>query len=278
MPKNVKKRVKVKWKNVFKFLLFIFAITVLVVMFIKFISLKVDYSHTKDMIKMSRDKVKITSIVDDEYTTIIEQLENLSKFDSYWNYIKLSMIEADLASLKKINSHSIGWIEIKGTDISYPVVQYSDNEFYKTHSFDKKENRFGWIYLDANCNLDESNNTIIYGNKNSIKSLFGNLNVLFSKEWQDNDNNFIIKFSNGNYTSIWQIFSIYKSKDNEHLNTTLSLNEYYNFIKNLSNKSLFDFKVSVKESDKILTLTTNDQKENYVVHAKLIKIKNEPEN
>ena len=44
----------------------------------------------------------------------------------------------DYQALLDENSDCIGWLKIDGTDISYPVVQGEDNEFYLHHDFQKK--------------------------------------------------------------------------------------------------------------------------------------------
>ena len=38
-----------------------------------------------------------------------------------------------VAELKKTNNDIIGWIEIAGTNINYPVLQGQDNEYYLNH-------------------------------------------------------------------------------------------------------------------------------------------------
>ena len=41
----------------------------------------------------------------------------------------------DYQALLDENSDCIGWLKIDETDISYPVVQGEDNEFYLHHDF-----------------------------------------------------------------------------------------------------------------------------------------------
>ena len=37
--------------------------------------------------------------------------------------------------IKEQNPYTVGWLKVEGTDIDYPVVQYSDNSYYLTHDF-----------------------------------------------------------------------------------------------------------------------------------------------
>ena len=66
--------------------------------------------------------------------------------------------------LLKENQETVSWITVNGTNINYPVVQHSDNEYYLNHSFDGSENSAGWIFLDYRNNIENTEkNTIIYG-------------------------------------------------------------------------------------------------------------------
>ncbi len=46
---------------------------------------------------------------------------------------------------------SLGWLYISGTAISYPVMQYSDNDYYLSHAYDGSRLKAGSVFLDHRC-------------------------------------------------------------------------------------------------------------------------------
>ena len=80
-------------------------------------------------------------------------------------------------NLRKINSQVVSWITIPGADISYPVVQGPDDEYYLKHNFKKEEDLFGCIFLEHSNkkNLMDSH-SILYGHNIEGNMMFANLN------------------------------------------------------------------------------------------------------
>lgn len=46
---------------------------------------------------------------------------------------------------------SLGWLYIPGTAISYPVMQYIDNDYYLSHAYDGSRLKSGSVFLDHRC-------------------------------------------------------------------------------------------------------------------------------
>ena len=44
----------------------------------------------------------------------------------------------ELESLLKINSDTVGWLTVPNTNIDYPVVKTTDNDYYLDHNYEKK--------------------------------------------------------------------------------------------------------------------------------------------
>ncbi|MCR0531848.1 sortase [[Clostridium] innocuum] len=70
----------------------------------------------------------------------------------------------NFAELKQMNSDLVAIMYIPDTDIYFPIVQTTNNEYYLKHNFYKNYDEQGSIYMDANAASDFSGrNTFIYG-------------------------------------------------------------------------------------------------------------------
>lgn len=57
-----------------------------------------------------------------------------------------------------------GWLQIEGTNVNFPVVQTSDNDYYHRLGFNKEYDYYGTPYIDYECDVKTpSTNLIIYG-------------------------------------------------------------------------------------------------------------------
>lgn len=79
----------------------------------------------------------------------------------------------DFGGLKAVNPDVIGWIEMEGPDISYPIAHGADNDFYLHHTIEGTYNFAGSIFVDAaNSNDFSDPNTVIYGHNMKNGSMF----------------------------------------------------------------------------------------------------------
>ena len=266
------KRIKLK-KIVLIFIAIVLFIT-LSCSIINIIKWKLDSNKIDEQVDKIKKDITVAKVKDNKDTVIIDQKDTISKSNPYWDYIKMDMIDVNFDKLKSINEDVKGWIKLNGTNINYPFVQASDNKYYLTHSFDKKKNSAGWVFLDYRNNGINNKNTIIYAHGRTDKTMFGSLKSVLSKKWQSNNNNHIIKISTENENTLWQIFSVYRiPTTSDYLQTSFNNDdEYQKFLNMLLNRSSYNFNSFVSADDIILTLSTcyNDN-DKIVVHAKLIK-------
>ena len=274
--KNNKKRKRKKKKNttwIFVILCSIF-ISIIVFCLIKIFIWGKDNKDTSKVINDITNAVNVTLRDDDDNTELVNDT-NEEETSDYWYYIKFPLIDVDITELKEKNSDTVGWINVNNTNINYPFVQTKDNSYYLNHSFDKKYNEAGWVFLDYRNNNDLNNkNTILYAHSRLDKTMFGSLSKVLKSSWYNNKDNHIIRLSTDTENTLWQIFSVYKIPEESYYITTNFNNnvEYNKFLNTIKQRSIHNFNTNLDTNDKILTLSTcYSDTERTVVHAKLIK-------
>lgn len=274
--KNNKKRKRKKKKNttwIFVILCSIF-ISIIVFCLIKIFIWGKDNKDTSKVINDITNAVNVTLRDDDDNTELVNDT-NEEETSDYWYYIKFPLIDVDITELKEKNSDTVGWINVNNTNINYPFVQTKDNSYYLNHSFDKKYNEAGWVFLDYRNNNDLNNkNTILYAHSRLDKTMFGSLSKVLKSSWYNNKDNHIIRLSTDTENTLWQIFSVYKIPEESYYITTNfnSNEEYTKFLNTIKQRSIHNFNTNLDTNDKILTLSTcYSDTERTVVHAKLIK-------
>lgn len=271
----MKKKYKIKWKNLVAILIFLVAFVFLIKSGIDLINYYIDNNKTKAEIQEIEDIVQIEEVSDSDNTEIIEQTEEIDEANPYWDYIKMSLINVDFTELLAINSETKGWIQVSGTNINYPFVQTDDNDYYLTHSFNKSYNQAGWVFMDYRNNTEDyDKNTILYAHGMNNQTMFGSLKNILSSSWYNNTDNHVIKLSTPTENTLWQVFSVYHIETtNDYIQTKFASDEeYQEFLDMLIGRSAVTFDTTVNYTDKILTLSTcYNSTEKVVMHAKLIK-------
>ena len=78
------------------------------------------------------------------------------KYENEFKNIQESVTEkkSDVNGLVKKNKDCIGYVEIPGTTISYPVMQTKDNpNYYLKRNFEKEYSDLGTPYIQEDCDL-----------------------------------------------------------------------------------------------------------------------------
>lgn len=171
----------------------------------------------------------------------------------------LSDLDIDYTAKEKkllnINKDYKMWLSVTNTNINYPIVQCSDNEFYTTHDFNKEESISGCLFIDSNNNIDDDKNIIIYGHHMKNETMFHNLNYFKEEEFFKENQISIIK--NGEEYK-YEPFSVYVIDENEALfNMSFSDdNNYKEYLESLSSKSYFHKDINLDKESEIVTLVT----------------------
>lgn len=265
------KKKKINKTNVILSILLVLSASVFIYSLLNIRNWKKDNDETEKEVESIYKTVSVEEVTEGENVNA----ESQKKESIYWSYIKMNMINVDFTELLKQNSDTKGWIQVNGTNINYPFVQSNDNAYYLNHSFTKKKNEAGWVFLDYRNNINNlSRNNIIYAHSRLDKTMFGSLKNILSNNWYKNTDNHIIKLSTEKENTLWQVFSVYHIKTENYYITTdfRDDDEFKTFIDTISKRSKLKFDASVDVNDTILTLSTcraGDEK--VVLHAKLIK-------
>lgn len=142
------------------------------------------------------------------------------------NIITEKMLE--VKALKEQYSDIVGWLEIEGTNINYPVMQCEDNDFYVDHDYKGEKSIRGSIFLDKDYDWSiPSSNLMLYGHNNSKDgTMFADLhnykNESFYKEHP------IIKFTTPEEDAEYEIIATFISKI--YYKTDKNVYRWYYFI------------------------------------------------
>lgn len=232
------------------------------------VSIKISNSKSNKAISEVQSIVSDTVFVDEFINNEIDDVsdEVVTSYNTKY--------EESFDKLLSINSDTKAWLKLNNTSINYPVVQSGDNEFYLNHDFNKDSNANGWIFIDYRNNLDAlDQNTIIYGHNSYGTIMFATLRYVLDDSWNSNPNNLDIVFNTPSNQFKARIFSVYViDNTNDYLYTNFSDSDYVSFIDLIKGRSIKDFGIDYTIQDKMITLSTCNNKGNkrLVVHAKII--------
>lgn len=167
------------------------------------------------------------------------------------------------AEIYEANSDMVGWLQIPGTKINYPVMLSSDEPGYYLHrDFFGEENRHGCLFAQENSDpLAPSDNITIYGHNMKDGSMFAGL-MDYKKQSFFNDHKTVI-FDTIHEEHTYEIISVFVTTASvgegfpyyQFINST-DEEDFNNFVKECKSLSLYDTGVSAAYGDKLICLST----------------------
>ena len=194
--------------------------------------------------------------------------------------VELEVLE-EYQTLYNKNKKLIGWLKIDDTNIDYPVMQTTDNEYYLDHNMNQEYDKNGTIFMDKDCDvLRPSTNYILYGHHMKSGQMFGQLDLYKKKSYYEEHPyiNFDTIYEKGTY----QVMYVFRSKVYKETEIVFkyyqfidanSEQEFDSYMKEMAELSLYDTGVTAEYGDQLLTLSTCDYQETdgrFVVVAKKI--------
>jgi len=183
----------------------------------------------------------------------------------------------DLNALRQENPDVIGWILLPGTDINYPVMQGTDNEYYLHHTWLGEKNAVGSIFMEHRNDPSFAEfNTILYGHNMINGSMFSDLGKYTGANFHQTHPYVYLNTDSGALR--YEVFSAYQA-DLGSATYGLSFrqeNTKKEFLIHALKNSKFDMGVIPELTDRILTLSTcsgTGSTTRWVVHARLKMIR-----
>lgn len=162
----------------------------------------------------------------------------------------------DFDSLQEVNPEIIGWLYVEALDISYPIAQGEDNDYYLHNTFEGTPNIAGCIFLDCENKKNFSDrNSVVYGHNMKNQSMFGKL-----KQFKEG------AFDESPYFWVYTPDQIYKYEifachDVGYTSKTYQLTfeddqDFMDYIKEAFDNSVVSSGLSVGKEDTVVTLST----------------------
>jgi len=161
------------------------------------------------------------------------------------------------------NTDMVGWIQIDGTVIDYPVM-YTADDFYLDHGFDREESKSGVPFIDRRCTVEPfGTNTIIYGHHMKNGTMFASL-----LRYEDEDyyrEHPVIRFDTLYDHQEYEIIAVFRSRIYRKSDTVYkhynflsaeSEDDFDEYIRHIKELALYDTGVDAAYGDRLLTLIT----------------------
>lgn len=169
-----------------------------------------------------------------------------------------------IENLKQINNDIVGWVEIEGTNISYPVLQTTNNEYYLNHDYKKEYDVNGSIFMDSNSIIGENSyNYMIYGHNNKNGIMFENLQKFKKHDFYSQHKfiRFTTAFSDDKYEIIAVVMSDAKSSDGNEFkyysyNNIDNESDFNFFVENCKKQSIYEIEKTANFGEQLITLST----------------------
>ena len=173
--------------------------------------------------------------------------------------------------LQKINKEIVGWIQINGTKIDYPVLWHKGDDitgqYYLNHNYKRDYDSYGCVFLDYRCpSGTSSKNIVMHGHHMNDGSMFAGLmdyggtegNLDFYKKHPT------IEFDTPQGDGVYKIISVFKTNTlSAHgepfkymIGDFQNEKDFMNYVYNCRVRSLINCPVDVNEGDELITLST----------------------
>ena len=180
-----------------------------------------------------------------------------------------TFLRYDLSDAMNKNSDTVAWLEIPYCNISYPVVQGKDNDYYLKHDFYGNYTYHGWVFQDYRDAEPGTRNIVVYGHNLIAGGMFSNLSDILNS-----DKPVYVKYQSTYDTRVYEVISIYVTEPViDYIQMNFTDEEFVKFEENIVKQNQWGNapKVELNEDDKFLTLSTCYGDNRLAVHCRLVE-------
>ena len=184
-------------------------------------------------------------------------------------------ITVDFDKLLEQNPDVRGWVYCEGTNISYPILQGQDNQYYVHRLIDGSEAVAGSIFMDYRNSPNFSDlSTVIYGHHMRDGSMFGELTSFASQSYYDAHPTFWILTQEADYR-VDVLAGFVTPSDSDSYNMYGNSGEFHTKKKKCVQQSDFVSNVRLSTVTRTVTLSTCSSEyedARYVVIGSLVRL------
>lgn len=185
-------------------------------------------------------------------------------------------ISVDVKKLSQEFEGIVGWLYLPETPIHYPVMQWTDNDYFVHRLPNGNENSAGSIFMDFRVNPDLSGrNYILYGHNMKNDSMFGTV-----LEYRDpaffKDHPYLFYFTEDGVFRLEIFAGVHTTADSYVYSFPSDDEEIGTYLSKIRSSSVFLSDVAVSKEDRIFILSTcsgrvgDDQR--FILCAKLVPL------
>jgi len=165
--------------------------------------------------------------------------------------------------LYNMNPDTVGWLQIEGTKLDYPVMHTPhDPNYYLYRDFDGRDSKRGSVYAWSETDVfAPSDHITLFGHNMADGSMFAALNNYVNQQyWEENN---LIFFNTLYEYHTYKIFAVFKTSANigqgfsyhDYVNAA-NEEDFNNFVATAKSLSFYDTGITPVYGDKLISLST----------------------
>ena len=194
----------------------------------------------QDILSLQRQTVREIGVIVSEGVAVADQMR--------------AQLDGMFANIQNMYA----WIKVSHTNVDYPVVQWTDNDYYLRRNVYGFAQTSGSIYTDFrnDKNVDKNLNTIIYGHNMANGTFFSSLMNLDKHE--DSFNDAIIELTTPDGIYYYEVFSVHVANPMFYYRETWfeSGERYVEWLYEMKERSKFQKDIIFTPQSRIITLST----------------------